>query len=233
MLWVITWIRLGSAQNSKHASAQLSVICREERGGLTESLGPSCVTCWFHYGVKSLLLPTPAGLLTMIMKTYCSEMSQSVQLELHYLCVSLRVSAWMCVKKSGRLCAMSGRLCCGWHGLSVAVSPISPLLPAPLAAHMPPDPPALHSWLGRCSCIRWAQAICLDTPALWFRHLLLYASWQAGWLQCQHRLTDRTGSSIMSDWWCKLCCHFAQSILHNYVLDTGVIWQRKILNCNI
>lgn len=26
--------------------------------------------------------------------------------------------------------------------------------------------------------------ICLDTPALWFRHLLLYVSWQAGWLQC-------------------------------------------------
>lgn len=26
--------------------------------------------------------------------------------------------------------------------------------------------------------------ICLDTPALWFRHLLLYVNWQAGWLQC-------------------------------------------------
>ena len=127
MLWVITWIRLGSARNSKHASAQLSA-------SLPWGVRRTDWKSWTLLRYMLILLrskvappPTPAGLLTMIMKTYCSEMSQSVQLKLHHLCVSLRVSAWMCVKKSGRLGAKSGRWCCGWHGLSVAVSPISPL----------------------------------------------------------------------------------------------------------
>ena len=186
MLWVIRWIRLGSAQNSKHASAQLSAIWREERGGLTESLGPSCVSCWFHYGVTSLLLQRPQVCYqwrAMIMKTYCSEMSQSVLLKLHYLCVC--VSACQCTDVCQEVRAagcdvwqvvlwLTRPLCCSVTCLS------SLTCSSGSSAHMPPDPPAHHGWLGRYSCIRWAQAICLDTPAFWFRRHLLCASLTGG-----------------------------------------------------
>ncbi len=72
-----------------------------------------------------------------ITKTYCSEINQLIQLELHYLCASVRVDVFrhvVCVSRSqggGVRCLAGGG---GWHGLSVAVSPISLVLPVPLAA---------------------------------------------------------------------------------------------------
>lgn len=78
------------------------------------------------------------------------------------VCVCVCVSDRLCVRvqrcvQPCCLCVSSGRWCRGPHVLPVPVSPISPLLPVPLAVHMPPDPPAPRSWLGRCSCVRRAQ----------------------------------------------------------------------------
>lgn len=92
------------------------------------------------------------------------------------------LSCCMCVKKSGRRGMMSGRWCCGWHGLSIAVSSITPFLPVAGTGHLIRLRLVYYWAAARISGV--PGPICLDTPALWFRHLLLYVSWQAGWLQC-------------------------------------------------
>lgn len=101
MLWVIRWIRLGSAQNSKHASAQLSAIWREERGGKSWTL-----LCFMLIPLRSNIAPppTPAGLLSMTCDDhedilFWNESISPAQVTLS-VCVCLCVSVHGCVSRS-------------------------------------------------------------------------------------------------------------------------------------
>lgn len=127
--------------------------------------------------------PTPAGLLSMTCDDhedilFWNESISPAQVTLS-VCVCLCVSVHGCVSRSqgGWVRCLAGGVVVDTASLlQCHLSLLSYLLLwQRRTCHL-----IHHGWLGRYSCIRWAQAICLDTPAFWFRRHLLCASLTGG-----------------------------------------------------